>query len=101
MKFILSAAASQAMSLAIGCKPKANSILQLLQKQRDFQFKMRFNMIGATVDPILDGMKHIKGGLNIFGRLRITHLEKSDCPEALLSSIFGAGTHRHAHLRGT
>jgi hypothetical protein len=40
-------------------------------------------MVGATVDPILDGMKHVEDGFNIFRRLRITHLEKSDRPEAL------------------
>ena len=39
--------------------------------------------------------EHVKGGFNIFRRFRITHLEKSDCPEAL--KHFWSG-HAPAHV---
>ena len=48
-----------------------------------------------SLHPILDEMKHVKGGFNIFRRFRITHLEKSDCPEAL--KHFWSG-HAPAHV---
>ena len=38
---------------------------------------------------------NVKGGFNIFRRFRITHLEKSDCPEAL--KHFWSG-HARAHV---
>jgi hypothetical protein len=34
-------------------------------------------------DPVLTKLKHVQGGFNIFRRYRMTHLEKSACPEAL------------------
>jgi hypothetical protein len=40
-------------------------------------------------------MKHVKGGFNIFRRFRITHLEKSECPQAL--KHFWSG-HAQAHV---
>ena len=48
-----------------------------------------------SLHPTLRGMKHVKGGFNIFRRFRITHLEKSDCPNAL--KHFWSG-HAHAHV---
>jgi hypothetical protein len=48
------------------------------------QFQMLYALLAQdSLHPILDEMKHVKGGFNIFRRFRITHLEKSDCPEAL------------------
>jgi len=44
---------------------------------------LQANTLQDSLRPILDGMKHVNGGFNIFRRFRIIHLEKSDCPEAL------------------
>jgi hypothetical protein len=44
---------------------------------------LQSNTLQDSLHPILDGMKHVKGGFNIFRRFRITFLEKSDCPEKL------------------
>jgi hypothetical protein len=42
------------------------------------------NALRDALHPTLRRMKHVKGGFNIFRRFRITHLEKSDCPDALM-----------------
>jgi hypothetical protein len=44
---------------------------------------LQANTLQDSLHPILDEMKHVKGGYNIFRRFRITHIEKSDCPKAL------------------
>ena len=44
---------------------------------------MQSNALGDSLHPILDYMAHERGGFNIFRRFRLTHLEKSDCPEPL------------------
>lgn len=36
-----------------------------------------------SLHPMLEEMKHVNRGFVIFGRFRVTHLEKSDCPRAL------------------
>jgi integrase len=36
-----------------------------------------------SLHPALQAIEHVKGGFNIFRRFRITHLQKSECPEAL------------------
>jgi integrase len=56
---------------------------------------LQANTLQDSLHPILDEMKHVKGGFNIFRRFRITHLEKSDCPEAL--KHFWSG-HAPAHV---
>jgi hypothetical protein len=44
---------------------------------------LQANTLQDSLHPILNEMKHVNGGFNIFRRFPITHLEKSDCPEAL------------------
>ncbi len=44
---------------------------------------LQSNTLQDSLHPILAGLEHVKGGFNIFRRFRITHLEKSDCPDAL------------------
>ncbi len=44
---------------------------------------LQSNTLEDSLHPILAGLEHVKGGFNIFRRFRITHLEKSDCPDAL------------------
>lgn len=56
---------------------------------------MQSNTLQYSLHPILDAMKHVKGGFNIFRRFRITHLEKSECPQAL--KHFWSG-HAQAHV---
>jgi integrase len=56
---------------------------------------LQANTLQDSLHSILDEMKHVKGGFNIFRRFRITHLEKSDCPEAL--KHFWSG-HAPAHV---
>jgi len=41
------------------------------------------NTLQDSLHPILKKIEHVKGGLNIFRRFRITHLKKLDCPDAL------------------
>lgn len=41
------------------------------------------NTLQDSLHPILGNLGHVKGGFNIFRRFRLTHLEKSECPEAL------------------
>ena len=53
------------------------------------------NVLRRNFHPILEELKLVKGGFNIFRRFRITHLEKSDCPEAL--KHFWSG-HAPAHV---
>jgi hypothetical protein len=51
---------------------------------------LQSNALSDSRRPILDYMAHERGGFNIFRRFRLTHLEKSDCPEPL--KRFGQGT---------
>jgi len=44
---------------------------------------LQSNTLQDSLHPILAGLEHVKGGFNIFRRFRITHVEKSDCPDAL------------------
>jgi len=44
---------------------------------------LQTNVLRDSLHPILKKLDHAKGGFNIFRRYRMTHLEKSDCPEAL------------------
>jgi integrase len=56
---------------------------------------LQSNILHRNFHPILAELKHVKGGFNIFRRFRITHLEKTDCPEAL--KHFWSG-HAPAHV---
>ena len=56
---------------------------------------LQSNSLRDSLHPILDQMAHERGGFNIFRRFRLTHLEKSDCPEAL--KYFWSG-HASAHV---
>jgi hypothetical protein len=44
---------------------------------------LQSNTLSDSLHPILDYMAHDRGGFNIFRRFRLTHVEKSDCPEPL------------------
>jgi hypothetical protein len=56
---------------------------------------LQSNTLLDSLHPILDGLKQVKGGFNIFRRFRLTHPEKSDGPDAL--KHFWSG-HAHAHV---
>ncbi len=44
---------------------------------------LQTNALRDRLHPALEHLQHAKGGFNIFRRFRITHLQKTDCPEAL------------------
>jgi hypothetical protein len=44
---------------------------------------LQANTLQDNLHPILEALEHAKGGFNIFRRFRITHLQKTGCPEAL------------------
>jgi hypothetical protein len=44
---------------------------------------LQANTLQDSLHPILATLEHAKGGFNIFRRFRITHLQKTGCPEAL------------------
>jgi hypothetical protein len=44
---------------------------------------LQSNTLRISLHPVLDYMVHERGGFNIFRRFRLTHLEKSNCPEPL------------------
>jgi hypothetical protein len=44
---------------------------------------LQANTLQDSLHPILETLEHAKGGFNIFRRFRITHLQKTGCPEAL------------------
>jgi hypothetical protein len=44
---------------------------------------LQANTLQDSLHPILKKLEHVKGGFNIFRRYRITHIKKSECPEAL------------------
>jgi integrase len=56
---------------------------------------LQSNILRRNFHPILAELKHVKGGFNIFRRFRITHVRKSDCPDAL--KHFWSG-HAQAHV---
>lgn len=56
---------------------------------------LQANTLQDSLHPALEKLKHAKGGFNIFRRYRITHLKKTDCPEAL--QHFWSG-HAHSHI---
>jgi len=41
------------------------------------------DILKYSLHPILKKLGHVRGGLNIFRRFRITELQKADCPPAL------------------
>jgi len=56
---------------------------------------LQANTLQDSLHPILKKLEHVKGGFNIFRRYRITHLKKSDCPDAL--EHFWSG-HAQTHI---
>jgi hypothetical protein len=56
---------------------------------------LQSNTLQDSLHPILAKLEHVQGGFNIFRRFRITHLEKSDCPDVLRH--FWSG-HAHKHI---
>jgi len=44
---------------------------------------LQTNTLRDSLHPVLKKLQHEMGGFNIFRRYRMTHIEKSDCPEAL------------------
>jgi hypothetical protein len=44
---------------------------------------LQSNALSDSLHPLLDYIAHDRGGFNIFRRFRLTHLEKSGCPDAL------------------
>ena len=44
---------------------------------------LQSNALSDSLHRILDYLAHDRGGFNIFRRFRLTHLEKTGCPEAL------------------
>lgn len=44
---------------------------------------LQSNALSDSLHPILDYLAHERGGFNIFRRFRLTHIEKSDCPDPL------------------
>jgi hypothetical protein len=44
---------------------------------------LQSNTLSDSLHPNLDYLAHERGGFNIFWRFRLTHLEESNCPEAL------------------
>jgi integrase len=54
---------------------------------------LQTNVLKHSLHPALDYMAHERGGFNIFRRFRLTHLVKSDCPEALRHFWSGHAPH--------
>src|SRR4029077_1276742 len=44
---------------------------------------LQSNTLSDNLHPLLSTIDHLKGGFNIFRRFRITHLQKTECPEVL------------------
>jgi integrase len=62
---------------------------------------LQSNALSDSLHPILDYMAHERGGFNIFRRYRLTHLEKSDCPEPLKHFWSGHAPNPHLSQLGT
>ncbi len=56
---------------------------------------LQSNTLSDSLHPILDYIAHERGGFNIFRRFRLTHVDKSGCPDAL--KHFWSG-HAHKHV---
>jgi hypothetical protein len=61
---------------------------------------LQANTLQDSLHPILEGIEHSKGGFNIFQRFRITHVGKSDCPDAL-KHFWSGHAQRHVSERYT
>jgi hypothetical protein len=61
---------------------------------------LQANTLQDSLHPILKNLEHVKGGFNIFRRFRITHLQKTDCPEAL-RHFWSGHAQRHVSERYT
>jgi hypothetical protein len=61
---------------------------------------LQANTLQDSLHPILKKLKHSRGGFNIFRRFRITHVGKSDCPDAL-KHFWSGHAQRHVSERYT
>jgi hypothetical protein len=61
---------------------------------------LQSNTLSDSLHPILDYMAHERGGFNIFRRFRLTHLVKSDCPDAV-KHFWSGHAPRHVSERYT
>jgi hypothetical protein len=59
---------------------------------------LQTNTLRDSLHPVLKKLQHEIGGFNIFRRYRMTHLEKSDCPEAL-KHLWSGHAPRHVSER--
>ena len=61
---------------------------------------LQSNILSDSLHPTLDAIEHEKGGFNIFRRFRITHLQKTECPE-VLRHFWSGHAPRHVSERYT
>jgi hypothetical protein len=61
---------------------------------------LQSNTLSDSLHPILEHIEHVKGGFNIFRRFRITHLQKTECPE-VLRHFWSGHAPRHVSERYT
>jgi integrase len=73
------------------CTPLANMLREYVgDRRKGLLFRsstgaqlLQSNTLSDSLHPVLDYLAHDRGGFNIFRRFRLTHLEKSACPETL------------------
>jgi hypothetical protein len=61
---------------------------------------LQSNALRDNLHPTLKALGHVKGGFNIFRRFRITHLQKTECPE-VLRHFWSGHAPRHVSERYT
>jgi hypothetical protein len=61
---------------------------------------LQSNTLSDSLHPTLKAIEHVKGGFNIFRRFRITHLQKTECPE-VLRHFWSGHAPRHVSERYT
>jgi hypothetical protein len=61
---------------------------------------LQANTLQDSLHPILEKLKHVKGGFNIFRRFRITHIKKGECPD-FLQDFWSGHAPRHVSERYT
>lgn len=61
---------------------------------------LQSNTLSDSLPPTLEAIEHVKGGFNIFRRFRITHLQKTECPE-VLRHFWSGHAPRHVSERYT
>jgi hypothetical protein len=61
---------------------------------------LQSNALSDSLHPTLKAIQHVTGGFNIFRRLRITRLQKTECPE-VLRHFWSGHAPRHVSERYT